>query len=197
MIKYDNFECIYISQYYFLHIKSFVFIGNYIFHIGAKPIVLASFKNSSPRILFLRHLIPLTRPVELPRWLSGKESACQCRRHRRCGLDPWIGKIPWRREWQPTLVFLPGKFHKQRNLVGYSPGGHTASEMTMSTHALSQFLDFKWKRNGKKCIPSSLKTSPLILVLSPRLCISPWTIAGSSVPAVVTSKCWHVSTSCG
>ena len=36
------------------------------------------------------------------RWLSGKESACQCRRQGRCGLTPWIGKIPWRRKWQPT-----------------------------------------------------------------------------------------------
>ena len=39
----------------------------------------------------------------LPRWLSDKESACRCRRHRRCRFDPWAGKIPWRRAWQPTL----------------------------------------------------------------------------------------------
>ena len=39
-------------------------------------------------------------------------------------IDPWIGKIPWRRKWQPTLVFLPGKSHGQRSLAGYSPGGH-------------------------------------------------------------------------
>ena len=44
----------------------------------------------------------------LPRWLCGKESACQCRSHRRCGFDPWVGKIPWRRKWQPTALFLPG-----------------------------------------------------------------------------------------
>ena len=37
----------------------------------------------------------------LPRWLSGKRSACQ---YRRCGFDPWVGKIPWRRKWQPTPV---------------------------------------------------------------------------------------------
>ena len=37
----------------------------------------------------------------LPRWLSGKESACQCRRHRRHGFDPWVGKIPWSRKWNP------------------------------------------------------------------------------------------------
>ena len=57
----------------------------------------------------------------LPRWLSGKESACQCRRH---GFDPWVWEIPWRRKWQPTPVFLPGKSHRQRSLVGYSPQGH-------------------------------------------------------------------------
>ena len=53
----------------------------------------------------------------LPWWLSGKQSACQ---HRRCGFDLWVGKIPWRRAWQPTPVFLPGESHGQRNLVGYS-----------------------------------------------------------------------------
>ena len=44
-------------------------------------------------------------------WLSGKESTCQ---HRRQGFDPWVGKIPWRRKWQPTPVFLPRKSHGQR-----------------------------------------------------------------------------------
>jgi len=38
--------------------------------------------------------------------------------------DPWGGKILWRREWLPTPVFLPGEFHGQRSLVGYSPWGH-------------------------------------------------------------------------
>ena len=46
---------------------------------------------------------------------------CQyCRRHR---FDPWVGKIPWRRAWQPTPVFLPGESHGQRSLAGYSPQG--------------------------------------------------------------------------
>ena len=61
---------------------------------------------------------------------SGKEPACQCRRQRRCGFDPWVGKIPWRRKWQPTPVFLPGKFHAQRILEGYRPWGHTESDRT-------------------------------------------------------------------
>ena len=66
----------------------------------------------------------------LPSWCSGKESACQCRRHRRLEFDPWVGKIPWSRKWQPTLVFLPEKFCGQRSLVGYSPWGHKESDMT-------------------------------------------------------------------
>ena len=66
----------------------------------------------------------------LPRWLSGNESVCQCRRCKRCRFDPWVRKIPWRREWQPTLVFLPGKFHGQRSLVGCSLWGGKESDTT-------------------------------------------------------------------
>jgi len=43
---------------------------------------------------------------------------------RRCGFDSWVGKTPWRRKWQPTPVFLPGKSQRQRSLAGYSPWGH-------------------------------------------------------------------------
>ena len=66
----------------------------------------------------------------LPRWFSGKETACQCRRHKRHGFDPWVRKIPWRRKWQPTPVFLPGKPHGQRSLAGYSPWGCKNLDMT-------------------------------------------------------------------
>ena len=48
----------------------------------------------------------------------------------RCGSDPWHGKIPWRRKWQPTPVFLPEKLHRQRSLVGYSPWGHIKLDVT-------------------------------------------------------------------
>ena len=53
-------------------------------------------------------------------WLSGKEFACQCRT---CEFNPWVREILWGRKWQPTPVFLPGKFHGQRSLVGFSPWG--------------------------------------------------------------------------
>ena len=46
------------------------------------------------------------------------------------GFDPWVRKIPWRREWLPTPVFLPGEFHRQRRLAGYSPWGHKESDTT-------------------------------------------------------------------
>ena len=56
--------------------------------------------------------------IGIPWWLSGKESAYQ---YRRCGFNPWVRKIPWRRKGQPTPLFLPGKSHGQKSLVGYSP----------------------------------------------------------------------------
>ena len=52
---------------------------------------------------------------------SGKKSAGQCRRCKRHGFNPWVRKIPWRRKWHPTPVFLPGKPHGQRSLAAFSP----------------------------------------------------------------------------
>ena len=50
------------------------------------------------------------------------------------GFDSWVGKIPWRRKWQPAPVSLPGKFHGRRSLAGYSPWGHKESDMTEQFH---------------------------------------------------------------
>ena len=52
---------------------------------------------------------------------SDKETACQCKRRKRHKFNPWVRKVPWRRAWQPTPVFLPGESHGQRSLVDYSP----------------------------------------------------------------------------
>ena len=71
--------------------------------------------------------------VGLPRWCSAKEFVCQCRRCKRWGFNPWVGKIPWSRKWQPNPVFLPGKFHGQRRLTGYSPWG--CKKLTVTEHA--------------------------------------------------------------
>ena len=65
-----------------------------------------------------------------PGGASGKEPACQCRRHRRRGFDRWIVKIPWRRAWQPTPVSLPEESHGWRNLAGYGPWGGTEPDTT-------------------------------------------------------------------
>ena len=66
----------------------------------------------------------------LPRWLSRCSISLQCRRHRRCRFDPWVGKIPWRKIWQPTSLFLPGKFQGQKSLAGYSPWGRKELDVT-------------------------------------------------------------------
>ena len=72
--------------------------------------------------------VPFMQNGGFPDGSDSKESIClPCRRLK---FDPWVGKIPWRREWQPTPVFLPGESHGQRSLVGYSPWGHEESDTT-------------------------------------------------------------------
>ena len=73
--------------------------------------------------------------------MSGKELVCQCRRHKRPEFDPEIGKIPWRRAWPPTPVFLPGESQGQRSLEDDSPWGCKESEVTevtLHTHTHTQ-----------------------------------------------------------
>ena len=53
--------------------------------------------------------------------------------HKIHGFSPWVGKIPWKMTWQPTPVFLPGKFHGHRSLAGYSPWGHKELDTTKAT----------------------------------------------------------------
>ena len=102
----------------------------------SRPLLMVYFKYSS--VWFSFKTTPSCSPVlcliiricfcfGLPRCHSGKESAWQCRRPRGHGFNSWLRKIPWSRK----PVFLPGKLHGQRSLMGYSPGGH---ELDMTEH---------------------------------------------------------------
>ena len=68
-----------------------------------------------------------------PDGASGTDPPCQCGRHKRCKFNPWVGKIPWRRAWQPTPVCLPGESHGQRSLASCSPWGRKESDTTEVT----------------------------------------------------------------
>ena len=81
----------------------------------------------------------------LCRWLSGKKFACECRR---LGFSPWVGKIPWRRKWQPSPVLLPGESHGQRNLAGCIPWGRKADTPERLHFILTVRLSLD-------CLPSS------------------------------------------
>ena len=102
-------------------------------------------KSSTPfRVVFPRHcstditlmakymftLLLNTVTPGFPDGASVKEPSCQCKRHKRCGFSPWAGKIPWRRKWQLTSVFLPRESHGQRSLAGYSPKGCKEEDTT-------------------------------------------------------------------
>ena len=70
-----------------------------------------------------------------------KNTPCQHRRLKRCGFDPWVRKIPQRRAWQPTPVFLPGESHGQRSLGGYSPWGSKESDTTEQLKNITDSMD--------------------------------------------------------
>ena len=82
----------------------------------------------------IRECLPFYHQLNIshgfPRATSGKEHACYCMSRKRLGFDPWVGKIPWRREWQSILVFLAGECCGWRSLAGNSPGGCKESDMT-------------------------------------------------------------------
>ena len=59
-------------------------------------------------------------------------------------FDPWVRKIRWRREWQPTPVFLPGQSPVQRSLAGPSPWGHKELDTTEQLSMLQETLYFSW-----------------------------------------------------
>ena len=104
--------------------------------------------------------LPARHRRGLPWWLSGKESGC----NEGDRFDPRVGKIPWRIEWQPTLVFLPGESHGQKSLAGYSPWGHkqadTAERLTCTvtvggTGNMNRACEriqpsTEWKRSGPR-----------------------------------------------
>ena len=97
----------------------------------------------------------------IPRLLSSKESTC----NRQPGFDPWVGKILWRRKWQPTPVFLPGKSHGQRSLVGYSPWGHKRVGHDVAINSNNTFLkqgsfDFKMWLCKSSITMSSITSEP-------------------------------------
>ena len=74
----------------------------------------------------------------LLKWLSRKQSACRCRR---CGIDPWVRKIPWRRKWQPTPVLWLGRI-PQRSLADCSPWGHKELDTTYELNSKhKEYLD--------------------------------------------------------
>ena len=118
--------------------------GGLAWYLRSHAIHNNSSKNKKPLSIFSSHLRKvvvqqLSNKMFVLSWakdpmasLVAQRLVClQCRRP---GFDPWSGKIPWRRKWQPTPVFLPGESHGWRSLVGCSPRGHKESDTTERLH---------------------------------------------------------------
>ena len=111
-----------------------------------------------------------------PRWHSGEESACHCRKHKRSRFDPWIRRIPWGRKWQRTPVFLPEKFHGQRSLAGYSSWGRKESDMmsdwshTHKENITVPYLNQQLENRASQQIPVLIGNS------RPEVCKPAWSL---------------------
>ena len=105
------------------------------------PALIVEYGVSSGLVMYGLYYVEICSFYGLPWWLSGKEPTCQCRR---CGSNPWVWKIPWRRKWQPTPIFLPRKSHGWRSLASYSSQGFKRVNHDLATkqhvHSISILL---------------------------------------------------------
>ena len=124
----------------------------------------------------------------LPWWLSWSRICLKCRRP---GFDPWVGKIPWRREWQPTPVFWPGEFHRF-----YSPWGHKELDMTeqLPLDFTSLFRDYhaKWSQSERDAFLPLKRKPCCVLCHSPVLFWLPYVPEGKD--DVFSIYGWHTTT---
>ena len=87
--------------------------------------------------------------LSLPSGASDKGPTCQHRKCKRCGFNPWVRKILWRRKWQPAPIFLPGKFYGQKSLADYSPRGRKRVRHKWALSILQTCLGALWWPGGK------------------------------------------------
>ena len=116
--------------------------------------------------------------VGLPWWRRLKESDCNAGRP---GFDLWVGKMPWKREWLPTPVYLPGEFSGQRGLMGYSPWGHKESETIVWLTLTDTYLQCRPVQFSSVQSPS--------LTLRPHGLQHPWPPCPSPTPGVYSDSC--------
>ena len=130
------------------------------------------------------HIWKLLCQTGFPGGSEVKASACTCRRP---GFDPWVGKIPWRRKWQPTPVFLPGESHGLRSLVNYSPQCCKESDTTEQLHFHSHFV-----RQKQCCLFSAMQNRCLGAAQGEIYPVSEW-CDGFKILAAGVSKPIHCS----
>ena len=133
--SFRDFERTFFNISNFKPIWAFLWLQLYIHHVLA--FCANSLAHTLPKYTWATVTTAYTKFGDFADGTSGKESNSQCRRR---WFDPWVGKIPWRRKWQPIPVFLPGEFHGQKSPVGYSPKGSKESDTTEQLSTCNIFI---------------------------------------------------------
>ena len=112
-----------------------------------------------------------------------------------CGFNSLLGKIPWRRKWQPTLVFLPGESHGQRRLAGYSAWGHKKSETaeqlsTAHTYKVYSYFLSNWSFMPYFVIIFVIEIANTFHIIGKKVCFS--FIPPSSLGCICVCVCVYV-----
>ena len=118
------------------------------------------------------------RTSQMAQWVKNAPAVQETRR---CGFNPWIRTILWRRKKQPTSAFLPEKSHGQRTLVGYSPQGHKEIQLSTSTTFLRQWklYTISWALRKLMSIESVMPSNNLFLCCSLLFCPQSFSASGS------------------
>ena len=141
-------------------------IGSLPHHHLHPSVGLSYFLLSGKVPCIVKTFLWMGKELGFPSGSAGKEPACQCKRHKRLRFNPWVRKTPWRRKWQPTPVFLPGEFHGQKSLVGYSPGDHEESIECVRTGHVRLWFSLSVKMLTYTLTPLSCLRYSLIIATS-------------------------------
>ena len=133
-IQPSHVDCKFLEEFQFIMVHRKYEFFRVFTYVPPFPILMNCSLLQKPALQFSFFSTELSLGLTLGDFPGGSDGKSICLQCGIPGFSPWVGKITWRRKWQPIPVFLPGKFHGRRSLAGYSPWGCKESDTTERLH---------------------------------------------------------------